>query len=107
MTVFTEIGSGGIKSAGRSVVYYKKKVTVIHNGYGRAMKNSNILKTIEETKNQKTVISTPIASVTPTYPADSFRIQHSATYCYIGENCGDAVIPKIVGDRQGQYMPPR
>ena len=107
MSLITEVGSGGVGATGKAVIYYKDTVVTTRNGYGRAMKNSNILKTIEENKNKKATINPPIASVVPTYPSDSFRIQHVATYCDVGQKCADGVLPKIVAIRQGQYMPPK
>lgn len=102
MTYNSLIVTGGARLASRSVIERFKNFTTTRRGYGSAMASSNILTVPKDTR---TKLIDPINAQSPELSKNRYRMRHVNGWCDFGEPCKKAFLPKIVKNRQGQYLP--
>lgn len=96
---------GGVKLGGFSLIENLKVFTKIHTNYALCLNTDNIAKQLEAAKLVKdTIIGFQETPATPTPPV--YVIPHPANYCDFSVQCADGILPEIVEDRQGVYIPP-
>lgn len=97
------IRNRGVKLSGRMINTKRGGTRNIRKNIALVMTNNNASKDVLKNRFQKTVImnsnSTPIVE-------EPVRLELPSEWCYI-EECSDNVLPRIVINRQGEYIPPQ